>query len=155
MHSLIGQYNAQINGRQQLLLTPAGPASAEPQLAQLLFAPNTTATQSIMHGFAQAAACPADPAKKAPYSNSFFYLFRSTGDQSETCGDPATCRSTPACYQHLLDSQLHAFATGDEAVSYTQVHPQVGWHSLAQLLALRAHQRWCKGLRRRLQCCLC
>ena len=100
-----------------------------------------------MHGFAQAAACPADPAKKAPYSNSFFYLFRSTEGQPETCGDPVTCRTTPACYQHVLDSQLHAFATGDEAVSYTQTHPQVGWQSLAQLLASHACRRGCTGLR--------
>lgn len=139
--------SSKCNGRQQQLLPPAGPASAEPQLAQLLFAPNTTATQSIMHGFAQAAACPADPAKKAVYSNSFFYLFRSTAAQPDTCSDQVTCRSTPACYQHVLDSQLHAFATGDEAVSYTQTHPQVGWQSLAKLLSLHACLRGCPGLR--------
>ena len=67
----------------------------------------------------QAAACPADSAKKESLSTSFHRYFIQPGAPQEGCLEQAACMANRVCWGGLLGAQLNGFATETEAVAYS------------------------------------
>ena len=97
------------------LLHAPGPAASRGYQALVLFAPNSSAVGAVMGNFARAAACPAEPARAAGASKSFYALFRDTsGPAPAQCRDQQQCMATDACWRRLVegpDAKLVGYGT--------------------------------------------
>lgn len=94
-----------------------GPAAIWQTNAHVLYAPNTSATVSVMDNFARAVACP-----PPDLSGNSFYRYFSVPDVPPLCAevDRKLCQADPSCWQPVRNATLRGFANATDALDFVR-----------------------------------